>query len=75
MSLTQPTISQMACTALLGQGVMVGAYVPVPFLVWSIGQSMMAGDSTKKIYISRDMVDFLCAEVHPGDRVGKSVIL
>ena len=28
---------------------------------------MMGGDSPKRIYISRDMVDFLCTEVHPAD--------
>ena len=67
MSLTWLTISQMASTALVGQGAIVGAYVPVPFLVWSVGQSMMAADSAKKIYISRDMMDFLRAEVHPAD--------
>ena len=63
MSPTQLTISQMA-SALVRQGAIVGAYVPVPFLVWSVGQSMMAADGARKIYISRDMMDFLRAEVH-----------
>src|ERR1700761_2825773 len=67
MSLTQPSISQMVCTALLGQAAIVGAYVPVPFLVQSVGQSMMIGDSAKRIKISTDMLDFLRAEVSPAD--------
>ena len=57
----------MASTALVGQGAIFGEYVPVPFLVRSIGQSMMAADGAKKIYISRDMMDFLRAEVHPAN--------
>ena len=67
MSPTRPSISQMVCTALLGQAAIVGAYVPVPFFVWSVGQSMMIGDGAKKIKISTDMLDFLHAEVSLSD--------
>lgn len=60
-------IFQTVCYALLGQAAIAGAYVPVPFLVRSIGQSLMAGDGGKKIEISGDILDYLRAEVDPAD--------
>ena len=66
-ALTWPRISQMVSCALLGQAAIAGAYVRVPFLIWSIGQSMMEGDGAKKIHISGDILDLLQAEVDPAD--------
>lgn len=60
-------ISQTVSYALLGQAAIAGAYVPVPFLVRSIGQSIMASDGAKKILLSGDILDLLEAEVDPAD--------
>ena len=60
-------LSQTTSYILIGQGAVSGHCVPVPFLIQSVGQSILAGDGAAKVHISGNMLAFLASEVDLAD--------
>ena len=57
----------MTSYSLIRQAALAGTYVPVPFLVWSIGQSMLISNGAQRLHISVNMLEYLESDVDPAD--------
>ena len=57
----------MTSYSLIGQAALAGTYVPIPFLVRSIGQSMLIGDGAQRLHISANMLEYLESDVDPAN--------